>query len=312
MTPKPRPPPGFTSDPQATPSPPTGPLSTPDSSTPTKSSSSSSSSSSSDPPPPFPADLDAPTPSEAAALDAWLRRHESYITGIRWHRYAQLPALAPLWGYADADFRAECLESLLFYTRAAGRKLSRHERDAVLTPIARTAVAASYDRPLALVLAGWGMARSWAKSGMQDMVRKSAAEAAAAAATAAGAGGGGGGGGGPVGRVGADGHITHFAQQHQHQHQHQHQPQHGYGAGAAAAGRSAVVGSVLRRVARTSMVGLSCAAGYYALWTPYRLLLGNHEVDSIREDPRLEKMCRDMDRNMKDKMADIIRKHGGM
>lgn len=277
MAPNTRPPPGFTSNPEARP-PPTLPQTTspfPDASTPL-------SSSYFDPPPPLPADLDAPTPTEAATLDAWLRRHESYITTIRWHHYATLPALAPLWGYADADFRAECLESLLFYTRAAGRKLSDAERDAVLTPIARTAVAASYDRPIAFGVGIWAMSRSWAKSGVRDMIRASAA-----------ATGG-----------GVDGHITHFAPP----------PQHGFAGGAAAvgAGTRPVVLSLLRRVARTSIVGLSCAAGYYALWTPYRFLLGNHEVDSIREDLRLERLCNDMDNNMKDKMSDIIRKHGGL
>lgn len=162
-----------------------------------------------------------------------------------------------------------------------------------MAPIARTAVAASYDRPVALGLAGWGMARSWAKSGLREMIRRSAAAAAAAPVVTT-----------PVGQVGVDGHITHFAQQPQ-------QQSRGGFASAAGMGRGAVVGSLLKRVARTSVVGLSCAAGYYALWTPYRFLLGNHEVDSIREEIRLEKLCSDMDANMKDKMADIIRKHGG-
>ncbi|KAJ4389034.1 hypothetical protein N0V93_006496 [Gnomoniopsis smithogilvyi] len=239
-------------------------------------------------------DLDAPTDAESASLEAWLRRNEPYITTIRWHHYPSLPALSPLWGYSDADFRAECLESLLFYTRAAGRKLTDDERDAVLSPIARTAVAASYDRPVALGLAFWGMARSWSKSGLREMMRRSAADAAAGANTTPG-----------VGTIGADGHITHFSAP-------QGQQFGGFARAGGGATRSAIVGSLLRRVARTSMVGLSCAAGYYALWTPWRFLLGNHEVDSIREDLRLENLCHDMDQNMKDKMADILRKHGGL
>lgn len=126
---------------------------------------------------------------------------------------------------------------------------------------------------------------------MREMIRRNAE--AAAAVTPPG-----------VGTVGADGHITHFsAPQRQ---------QLGFAGAAAGTTRGAIVGSLFRRVARTSMVGLSCAAGYYALWTPWRFLLGNHEVDSIREDLRLEKLCLDMDQNVKDKMADILRKHGGL
>lgn len=286
MAPNPRAPPGFTNNPEA--NPPAPPLPLPSSPFPSASTPRSSPPSSADPPPPLPDDLDAPTPAEEAALDAWLRRHPGYITTIRWHRYAALPALAPLWGYADCDFRAECLESLLFYTRAAGRKLSDDERDAVMAPIARTAVAASYDRPVALGLAGWGMGRSWAKSGLRETLRRSAAAAATPAAG--------------MGQVGVDGHITHFAPPQQ--------PRVSFGS-AGGVGRPALVRTFLKRVARTSTVGLSCAVGYYALWTPYRFLLGNHEVDSIREELRLEKMCSDMDANMRDKMADIIRKHGG-
>lgn len=166
----------------------------------------------------------------------------------------------------------------------------------MLSPIARTAVAASYDRPIALGLAAWGMARSWTKSGVREMIRRSAADAAAAAAAAAATPLG-------VGNVGADGHITHFSAP---------QGQRPGFTAAAATARGVIVGSFFRRVARTSMVGLSCAAGYYALWMPWRFLLGNHEVDSIREDLRLEKFCLDMDENMKDKVVDILRKHGGL
>lgn len=289
----PKPPPGFTSDPQANRPPSFPPTTNPFSDA---STSSSSSPAAADPPPPLPADLDAPTDAEAATLEAWVRRHESYITTIRWHHYPRLPALSPLWGYSDADFHAEVLESLLFYTRAAGRKLTDDERDAVLAPITRTAVAASYYRPIALGSAVWGMARSWTKSGLREMMRRSTAAgsassfASAAAAT-------------PVGKIGADGHITHFSSP---------QGQQPSFAGTVGANRGAIVGSLFRRVARTSVVGLSCAVGYYALWTPWHFLLGNHEVDSIREDLRLERMCLDMDQNMKNKMADILRKHGGL
>lgn len=299
MTPKP--PPGFTSNPQANPPPsfPPSAIPFPNASAPS-SSSSSSSSADADPPPPLPANLDAETEAEANLLEAWLRRHEPYITTIRWHRYSSLPALSPLWGYSDVDYRAECLESLLFYTRAAGRKLTDEERDAILTPIARTAVAASYDRPVALGLAIWGMARSWNKSGLRETMRRSAAAATAAAAAAAPSA--------PImGNVGADGLITHFSGPQAHQQQHRV----GF-AGAAGNTGGVVISSLFRRVARTSLVGLSCFAGYQALWKPWRFLLGTHEVESIRHDLCLEKMCHDMDINMEDKMAGIIRKHGGL
>ncbi|KAF3771324.1 hypothetical protein M406DRAFT_349652 [Cryphonectria parasitica EP155] len=262
----------------------------------------------SDPPPPLPADLDNPTPQEDAAVDDWLRRNTSYITTIPWFRYPALPALSLLWGYSDADFRDECLESLLFYTRAAGRRLSLRERDAVLEPITRTAVAASYDRPVALGLAAWLMARSWAKSGHRAAAAAAAAAAAhaqqyqqyAAAAAAAQSA--------TMGTVGADGHITHFSGGQTH-HQPQTHSQIHYGAGGAS--RSQVLGTLARRVVRTGSVGLFCAAGYYVLWTPWRFMLGNQEVDSIREDLRLEKMCQDMDRNMNSKVAEMLRRHGG-
>lgn len=289
-----KPPPGFTSNPQANPF--------PNASAPSSSTSSSSSIADADPPPPLPADLEAETEAEADLLEAWIRRHEPYITTIRWHRYATLPALSPLWGYSDVNYRMECLESLLFYTRAAGRKLTDEERDAVLTPIARTTVAASYDRPVALGLAIWGMARSWSKSGLREVMRRSAAAAAAAAAAPP----------APImGNVGADGLITHFSGPQAHHHQQQQQHRIGF-AGAMGATRGAVISSLFRRVARTSMVGLSCFVGYHALWKPWRFLLGTHEVESIRYDLCLEKMCHDMDTNMEDKMAGIIRRHGGL
>lgn len=234
---------------------------------------------SSDPPPPLPADIENPTAQEDAALDIWLRRNTSYVTTIPWHRYTMLPSLSPLWGYSDADYRAECLESLFYYTRASGRRLSDFERDALLEPVTRCAVAASYDRPLALGVAAWLMARSWAKSG-----RRAAAAAAQELAPPL----------GTVGTVGADGHITHFSHPH-----------------AGAQSRSQVLSSLVRRVARTGAVGLACGVGYYALWTPWRYLLGVQEVECIREDLRLEGMCQDMDRNTKDKVAELLRRHGG-
>lgn len=292
----PKPPPGFTSNPQANPPPSFPSTANPFPNASTPSSSSSSSSSAADPPPPLPANLDSETEAEADLVEAWLRRHESYITTIRWYRYPSLPAVSPLWGYSDNNYRAECLESLLFYTRAAGRILTDDERDALLAPITRTAVAASYDRPVALGLAIWGMARSWSKSGLREMMRRSAAAAAAATSPA------------PVtGTIGADGLITHFSGPQAQQQQHR-----GGFAGVPGTTRSEIVRSLFRRVARTSVVGLSCFAGYHALWKPWRFFLGTHEVDSIRQDVCLEKMCNDMDKNMEDKMSDIIRKHGGL
>lgn len=237
----------------------------------------------SDPPPPLPTDLDNPTPSEESALDSWIRRNPTYLTTIRWYRYPALPVLSPLWGYTDNDFRAEVLESLLFYTRASGRRLTDAERDAVLEPITRDAVAASYDRPAALGLAGWLMARSWRKSGIKHAAGEMVQQQTMGMGT---------------GAVDAAGHITHFSGGQQTPQQQQPMAR-------------SMAGFVVRRVARMSFVGLTCAAGYYALWTPWRFLLGNHEVDTIREDLRLERMCEDLDRNMKDKMADMLRRHGG-
>lgn len=242
---------------------------------------STSSSAPSDPPPPLPSDLENPTPDEQLALDAWLRRNPAYINTIRWHRYSRLPVLSPLWGYSDVDFRAECLESLLFYTSACGRRLSDTERDALLEPITRTAVASSLDRPAALGAAAWLAARSWRKTGLRD----AAATAAAAAQQ----------------QQHGDGHITHFSTP-----QHSHHQQQIPGAG------SSIARALVRRAARASAVGLTCAVGYYALWTPWRYIWGGVEVQAIGADLRLERMCLDMERNMKDKAADLLRRHGGL
>lgn len=241
-----------------------------------------SSSSAPDPPPPLPSDLDNPTPNEQLALDAWLRRNPSYINTIRWHHYSALPVLSPLWGYSVADFRAECLESLLFYTSACGRRLTDPERDALLEPITRTAVASSYDRPAALGAAAWLVARSWRKTGLREAARQRQQQLQQHAAQ-------------------GEGHITHFSSPPPQQHQHQQQ---------IPVARS-LAGALVRRAARASAVGLTCAAGYYALWTPWRFLWGGIEVDTIGADLRLERMCLDMERNMKDKVSDLLRRHGG-
>ncbi|KAJ4423777.1 hypothetical protein N0V82_001515 [Gnomoniopsis sp. IMI 355080] len=285
----PKSPPGFTNDPQSDsqPSLPPNTNTFPSASTPT---SSTSSAADPDPPPPLPTDLNTPADAaEDAALEAWVLRNAQYFTNIRWHHYRRLPALSSLWGYSEHDFRAECLESLVFYSRAAGRKLTEGERDAVLSPIATTCVAATYDRPVALGLAIWGMARSWSKSGQREMMRRNAATAAANTTPG-------------VGTIGADGHITHFAT-----------PQGQQLGGFARPGpatRSAMIGSLFRRIARTSLVGLSCMVGYYALWTPWRVLLSKHEVETIRNDFRCNKLLNDMDQNMKDKRPDLTRSHG--
>lgn len=225
-------------------------------------------------PPPLPADLENPTPAEDQALENWLQNNKSYITGIRWHRLPSLPALSPLWGYYDHDFRAECLESLLFYTCLAGRRLHDTERDAILEPIARTAVAASYDRPVVMGLGLWLMARSWRKSGI------AAAQQQHLRTVTSG------------GVVGADGTISHFS------------------GPAAAAGRSDIVKTLVRRVGRTSLVGLSCLAVYSAVWTPWRYLLSQHEVESIRVDLRLHQLLHDLDEGMKHKAAGVFGRRG--
>lgn len=103
-----------------------------------------------------------------------------------------------------------------------------------------------------------------------------------------------------TGVVGADGHITHFSRPAQHPHPHP-QP----------IGQRSVASILLRRVARCSVVGLSCAAGYVVLCTPWREVLSRHEVATIRKDLRLEQMCEDMDRTLNDTMPEFVRRHGG-
>ncbi|KUI63181.1 hypothetical protein VP1G_10306, partial [Cytospora mali] len=259
---------------------------------------------------PLPATLDAPTPAEDLALQNWLSRNRSYITTIPWHRYPSLPVLSYLWGYNDADFRHECLSSLMFYTRSAGRKLTVDERDALLEPVTRLAVAASYDRPVAVGLGAWLVTRSWVKSGAREAFRRAAegaAAAAAASAAAASASSGTAGMGTGMGTVGADGHITHFSTpQHQHHHHHHHQ-------GTGATGRlgqggrnvGRVLGSLFKRTARASVPAMLVYAGYQVFWDSYRMYLGENEIDSIREDLRLEEMVGQMDRNMASRVTDI-------
>lgn len=250
----------------------------------------------SDPPPPLPATLDAPTPAEDLALQSWVGRNRGYITTIPWHRYPSLPVLSYMWGYNDADFRHECLSSLMFYTRSAGRRLTVEERDALLEPVTRLAVAASYDRPVAAGLGAYLVARSWAKSGAREAFRR-AAEKAAAAAAAGPAGASAAGMG--MGTVGADGHITHFSAPQQQHHQQ----------GTGTAGRfgqgGRLLGSLFKRTARASVPALLCFAGYEVLWDSYRMYLGENEIDSIREDMRLEEMVVQMDRNMASRVTDI-------
>lgn len=267
---------------------------------------------SADPPPPLPATLDAPTPAEDLALQSWLGRNRAYLTTIPWHRYPSLPVLSYLWGYNDADFRHDCLSSLMFYTRSTGRRLTTEERDALLEPVTRLAVAASYDRPLAVGLGAWLVARSWAKSGARAAFRRAAegaaANAAAAAASAASAAGTTG------GTLGADGHITHFSTPQHHHHHHQ-----GATGAAGAFGQQGkrhpgrVLGALFKRMGRASVPGLLCFAGYHVLWESYRVYLGENEIDSIREDLRLEEMVIQMDRNMASRVGDLedlIRRRG--
>lgn len=310
----------FTTNPEATHQPPPPPQQPPTSamssssqqptSSETAPAASSSPSPPADPPPPLPATLDAPTPAEDLALQSWLSRNRGYITTIPWHRYPSLPVLSYLWGYNDADFRHECLSSLMFYTRSAGRRLADEERDALLEPVTRLAVAASYDRPVALGLGAWLVARSWAKSGAREAFRR-AAEGAASRAAAASASASASSPGMGMGTVGADGHITHFStpQQQQQQQQQQRQSYKGtstagrFGQGGRYTGR--VIGSLLRRTARASVPALLCFTGYQFFWDAYRVYLGENEIDSIREDMRLEEMVGQMDRNMASRMTDI-------
>lgn len=250
------------------------------------------SSSSSDPPPPLPKSLDQPTPAEDLALDNWIKRNTSYLSTIPWHKYANLPVLSWLWGYSDAEFRNECISTYIFYTRATGRKLTDDERDAVLEPVARSSAAASYDRPMAMGLGSWLMARSWAKSGAKETVRKAAEEAAAAAAhPAMGTGLG-------TGTVGADGHITHFSTPQQHT---------GTAAGRFGFGnnRGKVLSQLFRRAGRASVPGMLCFVGLQVLSEPYRMYLSDNETWSMHQDVRLMSLADDMEKNLTNRVGDI-------
>ncbi|KKY32678.1 hypothetical protein UCDDA912_g07384 [Diaporthe ampelina] len=260
------------------------------------------SSPSSDPPPPLPKSLDQPTPAEDLALDNWIKRNASYLSTIPWHKYASLPVLAWLWGYSDAEFRNECISTYIFYTRATGRRLTDDERDAVLEPVARSSAAASYDRPIALGLGSWLMARSWAKSGAKETVRKAAEEAAAAATAAAGAHPAMGSGLG-TGTVGPDGHITHFST-----------PQHHTGAagrfgfgigGGNFNNRGKVLGQLFRRAGRASVPGLLCFVGLQVLSEPYRMYLSDNETWSMHQDVRLMGLADDMEKSLSNRVGDI-------
>ncbi|ROV93634.1 hypothetical protein VMCG_08088 [Cytospora schulzeri] len=239
---------------------------------------------------------------EDLALQSWVDRNRAYITTIPWHRYPSLPVLSYMWGYNDADFRHECLSSLMFYTRSAGRRLTVQERDALMEPVTRLAVAASYDRPVTIGLGAYLVARSWAKSGAREAFRRAAegAAARAAASASASASASAGAAGMGMGTVGADGHITHFSTPQQ---QHHHIP------GTSTRGRfgqgGRMLGSLLKRTTRASVPALLCFAGYEVLWDSYRMYLGENEIDSIREDMRLEEMVGQMDRNMATRVTDI-------
>lgn len=253
------------------------------------------SSSSSDPPPPLPKSLDQSTPAEDLALDNWIKRNTSYLSTIPWHKYAQMPVLSWLWGYSDADFRHECVSTYIFYTRAIGRKLTDEERDGVLEPVARSAAAASYDRPFAMGLGSWLMARSWAKSGARETVRK-AAEEAAAAATASHHGMG-------TGTVGADGHITHFSTPQQHIGT---GGRFGFGGGNFNSNnRGRAIGQLFRRAGRASVPGLLCFVGLQVLSEPYRMYLSDNETWTMHSDVRLMALADDMDKNLTTRVGDI-------
>lgn len=256
------------------------------------------SSPSSDPPPPLPKSLDQPTPAEDLALDNWIKRNTSYLSTIPWHKYASLPVLSWLWGYSDAEFRNECISTYIFYTRATGRKLNDDERDAVLEPVARSSAAASYDRPIALGLGSWLMARSWAKSGAREAVRRAAEEAAAAALAAHPAAMGTGLG---TGTVGADGHITHFSTPQQHTGT---AGRFGFG-GNSNSNRGKVLSQLFRRAGRASVPGVLCFVGLQVLSEPYRMYLSDNETWSMHQDARLMNLADDMERNLSNRVGDI-------
>ncbi|KAG8156295.1 hypothetical protein KVR01_013830 [Diaporthe batatas] len=268
-----------------------------------------SSSSSDDPPPPLPKILDQPTQAEDLALENWIKRNTSYISTIPWHRYAQMPVLSWLWGYPDADFRHDCVSSYMFYTRAVRRKLTDDERDGVLEPAARSAAAASYDRPIATGLGAWLMSRSWAKSGTREAVRRAAEEAAAATATAGASHHGMG-----TGTVGADGHITHFSTPQQQQHAGT-GARFGFGGGSFnnIGSRGRAVGQLFRRAGRASVPGLLCFVGLQVLGEPYRLYLSDNEAWTMHSDIRLMGLFDDMEKTMAAKageIEDLLRRRG--
>lgn len=247
---------------------------------------------SSDPPPPLPKSLDQPTPAEDLALDGWIKRNTSYLSTIPWHKYESLPVLSWLWGYSDAEFRNECVSTYIFYTRATGRKLDDDERDAVLEPVARSAAAASYDRPIALGLGSWLMARSWAKSGNKEAIRKAVEEAATAASAHPG-----------MGTVGADGHITHFSTPQQHSGI---AGRFGFGGGNLNnSNRGKVLGQLFRRAGRASVPGLLCFVGLQVLSEPYRMYLSDNETWSMHQDVRLMSLADDMEKNLSNRAGDI-------
>lgn len=259
--------------------------------------SSKDSQSSSDPPPPLPKSLDQPTPAEDLALDNWIKRNTSYLSTIPWHKYANLPVLAWVWGYSDSEFRNECISTYVFYTRAVGRKLTDDERDAVLEPVARSSAAASYDRPIALGLGSWLMARSWAKSGVKETVKKAAEEAAAAAAGAHPAMGTGLG----TGTVGADGHITHFSTPQQHTGT---AGRFGFG-NTGNINRGKVLSQLFRRAGRASVPGMLCFVGLQVFSEPYRMYLSDNETWSMHQDVRLMGLADDMEKNLTNRVGDI-------
>lgn len=267
---------------------------------PTMASPKDTSSSSPDPPPALPKSLDLPTPAEELALDGWIKRNTSYLSTIPWHKYASLPVLAWVWGYSDAEFRNECVSTYIFYTRATGRKLTEAERDAVLEPVARSCAAASYDRPVALGLGSWLMARSWAKSGAKETVRRAAEEAAAAATASAHPAMGTGLG---TGTVGADGHITHFSTPQQHTGA---TGRFGFGTGGGNFNnRGKALGQLFRRAGRASVPGLLCFVGLQVLSEPYRMYLSDNETWSMHQDVRLIGLADDMEKNLSNRAGDI-------
>jgi hypothetical protein len=263
-----------------------------------------------DPPPRIRDPLGPVGPDEEHAVHSWMQRNSTYITTIPWYKYDKPHALAFLWGYPDAEFRIHCISVYMFYTRMTGRKLTDDERDAILEPAARSAAAATYDRPIALGLGSWLMARSWAKSGAKENVRKAAAAAAADARPVMGTGLGG------SGALGADGHITHFSTPQQHTGQ--------FGSGAGSFGNSSsssssssmgrALGQLFKRAGRASVPGLLCFVGLQWAAEPYHEYLTDNENLTMAEDLRLMRQEHDMRKNMIDHdsrtLSDGFRRNG--